>query len=151
MCQHLDSAEEDFESEEFGYNEIQDTLNDTIVMPMLDSQIENMVTIEKSDPSGKEEVTLEPMTEVELKPLPKILKYEFLDEECKYNPVIISSELTRDQEEKLLVVLRRNKKALGWTISDLKGISPLICSHHIFLEEDAKPSREMQRRLNQNL
>ncbi|RVW70365.1 Retrovirus-related Pol polyprotein from transposon 297 [Vitis vinifera] len=31
------------------------------------------------------------------------------------------------------------KKAIGWQISDLKGISPLVCTHHIYMEDDAKP------------
>jgi hypothetical protein len=44
-----------------------------------------------------------------------------------------------------------HKNALGWTIADIKGISPLICIHRIYLEENAKPSREMQRRLNPNM
>ncbi|KAL6340277.1 hypothetical protein AAG906_040714 [Vitis piasezkii] len=39
----------------------------------------------------------------------------------------------------LLGVLRKCKKAIGWQISDLKGISPLVCTHHIYMEEDAKP------------
>jgi len=43
-----------------------------------------------------------------------------------------------------------HKNALGWTIADIKGISPLICTHMIYLEESAKPFREMQRRLNPN-
>ncbi|RVW86229.1 Retrovirus-related Pol polyprotein from transposon 17.6 [Vitis vinifera] len=36
-----------------------------------------------------------------------------------------------DQEDSLLGVLRKCKKAIGWQISDLKGISPLVCTHHI--------------------
>ena len=44
-----------------------------------------------------------------------------------------------------------HKNALGWTIADIKGISPLICTHMIYLEENAKPSREMQQRLNPNM
>ncbi|RVW73645.1 Retrovirus-related Pol polyprotein from transposon 17.6 [Vitis vinifera] len=43
-------------------------------------------------------------------------------------------------------VLRKCKKAIGWQISDLKGISPLVCTHHIYMEEDAKPVRQPQRR-----
>ena len=31
---------------------------------------------------------------------------------------------------------------------DIKGISPSICTHHIYLEANTKPTREMQRRLN---
>ncbi|RVW31216.1 Retrovirus-related Pol polyprotein from transposon 17.6 [Vitis vinifera] len=30
-----------------------------------------------------------------------------------------------------LKILRKCKKAIGWQISDLKGISPLVCTHHI--------------------
>ena len=45
-------------------------------------------------------------------------------------------------------VLKEFKSALGWTLADIKGISPTTCMHHIFLEEGAKPTREAQRRLN---
>ena len=33
-------------------------------------------------------------------------------------------------------------------MSDLKGIDPSLCTHHIFLKEDSRPYREAQRRLN---
>jgi hypothetical protein len=48
----------------------------------------------------------------------------------------------------VLDVLRKHKEAIGWTIEDIKGISPSVVMHKIHLEEDAKPSREPQRRLN---
>ncbi|RVW66789.1 Retrovirus-related Pol polyprotein from transposon 17.6 [Vitis vinifera] len=70
------------------------------------------------------------------------------DEKC---PVVVSSTLTSDQEDSLLGVLRKCKKAIGWQISDLKGISPLVCTHHIYVEEDAKPVRQPQRRLNPHM
>ena len=38
--------------------------------------------------------------------------------------------------------------AIGWTIADIKGISPSTCMHRILLEEGAKPSHQPQRRLN---
>jgi hypothetical protein len=41
-----------------------------------------------------------------------------------------------------------HKTAIGWTLADIKGISPSMCMHHILLEDNAKPIREMQRRLN---
>ncbi|RVW11809.1 Retrovirus-related Pol polyprotein from transposon 297 [Vitis vinifera] len=50
-----------------------------------------------------------------------------------------------------LQVLKRCKKAIGWQISDLKGINPLVCTHHIYMEEEAKPIRQPQRRLNPHL
>ena len=66
-------------------------------------------------------------------------------------PVIISSKLKAHQEGKLLQTLKMHKNALGCTITDIKGISPLICIHKIYLEENVKPSREIQRRLNPHM
>ena len=76
-----------------------------------------------------------------LKPLPTELKYAYL-EENKQSHVVISSSLTITQEECLLEILRRYKKAIGWKISDLKGISLLVYTHHIYMEEEAKPVRQ---------
>ncbi|CAN6552358.1 unnamed protein product [Malus baccata var. baccata] len=84
---------------------------------------------------------------LDLKPLPSHLKYIFLGEN-ETLPGIISSSLTAQEEEKLVRVLKEFKSALGWTLADIKGISPTTCMHHIFLEEGAKPTREAQRRLN---
>ncbi|CAN6566334.1 unnamed protein product [Malus baccata var. baccata] len=84
---------------------------------------------------------------LELKPLPSHLKYIFLGEN-ETLPAIISSSLTAQEKEKLVRVLKEFKSALGWTLADIKGISPTTCMHHIFLEEGAKPTREAQRHLN---
>ena len=64
---------------------------------------------------------------IDLKPLPTELKYAYLEdhEQC---PVVISALLSTAQENSLLQVLKQNKKALGWRISDLKGISPTVCT-----------------------
>ncbi|CAN6711842.1 unnamed protein product [Malus baccata var. baccata] len=84
---------------------------------------------------------------LDLKPLPSHLKYIFLGEN-ETLPAIISSSLTAQEEEKLVRVLKEFKSTLGWTLADIKGISPITCMHHIFLEEGANPTREAQRRLN---
>ncbi|CAN6579285.1 unnamed protein product [Malus baccata var. baccata] len=87
---------------------------------------------------------------LEIKPLPSHLKYIFLGEN-ETLPAIISSSLTALEDEKLVRVLKEFKSALGWTLADIKGISPTTCMHHIFLEEGAKPTREAQRRLNPSM
>ena len=51
----------------------------------------------------------------------------------------------------MLDILKENKQAIGWKISDLKGISPLVCTHHIYLEEEARSVRKPQRRLNPHM
>ncbi|XP_072076740.1 uncharacterized protein [Arachis hypogaea] len=91
----------------------------------------------------------EPQLEVksELKPLPSHLKYAFLGENQNFS-VIIASELSSQEEEKLLEVLRRHKKAIGWSLADIVGIDPRMCMHRIFLQEGARPVRQPQRRLN---
>ena len=86
-------------------------------------------------------------SKLELKPLPDSLKYVFLGPK-ETLPVIISSLLFGDQEKELIHILSDHKGAIGWSIVDLKGISPTICMHRIHLEDDAKPVRQMQRRLN---
>ncbi|XP_057250066.1 uncharacterized protein LOC130591153 [Beta vulgaris subsp. vulgaris] len=55
------------------------------------------------------------------------------------------------QLSKLLVVLKNHKKAIGYSIDDLKGISPDFCMHRIHLEDDHKPCIQPQRRLNPNM
>ena len=82
-----------------------------------------------------------------LKELPSHLKYEFLEPE-KRKPVIISVALTEAEKQKLLVILRKYKEAISWSIEDLKGINPSICMHKILLEDNAKTSIKHQRRLN---
>jgi len=83
----------------------------------------------------------------ELKELPSHLKYVFINKDAS-KPAIISSTLTPLEEEKLMRVLRENQGALGWKISDLKGISPAHCMHRIHMEAEYKPVVQPQRRLN---
>jgi hypothetical protein len=115
----------------------------------LDKLLEQLDTMLETTPlvsSEKEETIVPDPPKKELKPLPKTLKYKFLGP-TKSLPVIIATDLV-DAQEKLLDVLREHKEAIGWTIKDIKGISPSVVMHKIHLKENAKPSREPQRRLN---
>ncbi|GJR37873.1 retrovirus-related pol polyprotein from transposon 297 family protein [Tanacetum coccineum] len=69
--------------------------------------------------------SLEVPPTLELKPLPSNLKYAFLGPNNTL-PVIVASDLSGSQEEALLKVLSKYKAAVGWTIADLKGISPSL-------------------------
>ena len=89
-------------------------------------------------------------TSFELKPLPKDLKYAYLDEKHIF-PVIISANLSDIEETKLLDVLRSHRAAIGYSLDDLKGISPALCMHKINLEEDAKPVVDYQHCLHPKL
>ncbi|RDY10476.1 Retrovirus-related Pol polyprotein from transposon 17.6, partial [Mucuna pruriens] len=83
----------------------------------------------------------------ELKPLPSHLKYAYLDTEQQLL-VIIASNLHQEQEDKLLHILRQHKKAIRWKLSDFPRINPSICMHKILMEEEARPIRQQQRRIN---
>jgi hypothetical protein len=84
--------------------------------------------------------------EVDLKPLPKGLKYEFLGPDKTY-PVIVSDELSPKENEKLLNLLKNHRKVIGYSINDLKGLSPAFCTHRIPMEDQCKPIVDHQRRL----
>ena len=55
-----------------------------------------------------------------LKELPKHLKYAFLEAK-KAKLLIISTDLTEHKEHKVLEILRKYKKAIAWSVEDLKG------------------------------
>jgi hypothetical protein len=76
--------------------------------------------------------------EVDLKPLPKGLKYEFLGLDKTY-PIIMSDELSPKENEKFLNLLKKHRKVIGYSINDLKGLSPAFCTHHIPMEDQCKP------------
>ena len=102
----------------------------------IDTCVEEVMMI--NEEARYEELSMDEPT-LELKTLPSTLKYAFLDEE-KAKPVIISSKLDMKQEEQLLEVLRKNKEAIRWTLTD-----PSLCTHRIFLEDELRPIKEAQR------
>ena len=91
--------------------------------------------------------SIEEAPTLELKPLPEHLRYVFLGDASTF-PVIIASDLSGSDEEKLLRILREFKSSIGWTIADIKGINPSYCMHKILLDEGSKLTVEQQRRLN---
>ncbi|RVW68342.1 Retrovirus-related Pol polyprotein from transposon 17.6 [Vitis vinifera] len=132
----LEDIEEGFSESPIGLATLQSWRKIEEILPLFNEEEE--AAVEKEIPK------------LNLKPLPEELKYTYLEENNQC-PVVISSSLTSHQENCLMEVLKRCKKAIGWQISDLKGISPLVCTHHIYMEEEAKPIRQFQRRLNPHL
>ena len=45
-------------------------------------------------------------------------------------------------------VLRKHRKAIGWRMTDIKRLSLVIVQYRIYLNEEATPKRDPQRRLN---
>ena len=48
----------------------------------------------------------------------------------------------------IYVNINRRKTVIGWTLKDIKGINPLICTYKKHLEENSKITYQPQRRLN---
>jgi hypothetical protein len=62
--------------------------------------------------------------------------------------VIISDKLSKEETQKLVTVLERHRSAIGYSLEDLKGISPALCTHSIPIDPNCTTSREPQRRPN---
>ena len=138
-----------------------ESLKNTLDLYTLDSEVEDIVKALEITNSTKKDVSqvalshspikmppsiIQPPT-LELKVLPSLLKYVYLGQD-ETLPVIISSQLKDFEENQLIEVLKEHKEAMGWTIADIKGISPNVCTHKILMEDDCKPRREAQRQLN---
>ena len=63
----------------------------------------------------------------------------------------INNNLEKLQKEKLIKTLQQHSAAYAWEYNGMKGISPKTCIHHIYIEENCKPIRQPQRRMNPNL
>nr|GFB46375.1 reverse transcriptase domain-containing protein [Tanacetum cinerariifolium] len=85
--------------------------------------------------------------EVKLKELPPHLEYAFLSDNGKW-PIIIANNLSPNEKTDLINVLKTQKKANAWKLTDIKGIKPEFCSHKILLEEDYSPKVQSQRKVN---
>ena len=59
--------------------------------------------------------------------------------------MLFSANLSENEEERLLKTLKKHRAAIGYTLDDLKGISPTLCQHKIYMEPDAKPVVDHQR------
>nr|GEV05184.1 hypothetical protein [Tanacetum cinerariifolium] len=96
---------------------------------------------------SKEKSSVDEPPKVELKELPPNLEYAFLGDNNKW-PVIIAKDLSIDEKAALIKVLKSQKQAIAWKLTDIKGIDPEFCSHKILLEEDYAPKVQSQRRVN---
>nr|GFB56265.1 reverse transcriptase domain-containing protein [Tanacetum cinerariifolium] len=84
---------------------------------------------------------------VELKELQPHLEYAFLGNNGEW-PVIIAKDLSSNEKTDLINVLKTQKKAKVWKLTDIKGIDPEFCSHKILLEEEHSLKVQSHRRVN---
>nr|XP_033512688.1 uncharacterized protein LOC117277381 [Nicotiana tomentosiformis] len=108
-----------------------------LVGDILERYITQSSTVEDEDPELKKEA--------------EVLETEDQmvdEEELKKEASKPSVEL---KEQRLVELLKKYKKVIGWSIGDIQGINPAICMHKILLEENSKPVVQLQLKLNKNL
>jgi hypothetical protein len=62
--------------------------------------------------------------------------------------VFISDKLSNDETRRLVATLEKYRPVIGYSLKDLKVISPSLCTHRIPMEQDHKSVCEHQRWLN---
>ncbi|XP_021721525.1 uncharacterized protein LOC110689103 [Chenopodium quinoa] len=112
----VDTLEMDLE--EFQENLIEGDPLQAILTRGLVEEVHNEMKMEVLNMEVKEKRTMPPH-KVELKPLPPLLKYAFLDDSEAY-PVIVNAKLDDISLDKLLVVLKEYRDVIGYKI-DEKG------------------------------
>ncbi|GJS86627.1 reverse transcriptase domain-containing protein [Tanacetum coccineum] len=156
-----------FEGCDFILEEIEACLTRESIPPGIDDADfdlkEDLLTLERllnSDPTStlppekqkfEELKAVEPssdeLLDIELKDLPPLLEYAFLEGIDKL-PVIIAKDLKDEDKTAFLKVLRSHKRVIAWKMSDIKGIDPKFCTHKILMEDNVKPTVQHQRRVN---
>nr|GFC14828.1 hypothetical protein [Tanacetum cinerariifolium] len=81
--------------------------------------------------------------DVSTEELPPHLEYAFLGDNGEW-PVIIAKHLSSNEKTDLINILKNQKKAIAWKLTDIKGIDPELCSHKILLEEEHSPKVQSQ-------
>jgi hypothetical protein len=129
--------------------EVKVTSPDDPIEPNIEDDAQPFIDEEEDDPvlDPLDELLESPKPSIELKPLPSGLRYALLNND-QDSPVIISNKLSQEESLRLITVLEKHHSAFGYSLQDLKGISPILCTLRMPTDLDCTPSREPQYRLN---
>nr|GEV59943.1 reverse transcriptase domain-containing protein [Tanacetum cinerariifolium] len=106
-----------FENSDFLLEEVDAflALKDDLTLPEVDQSYELKICEAKSDKS-----LIDEPPEVELKDLPPLLEYAFLEGDDKL-PVIIAKDLSVEEKTAFITVLKSHKRAIAWKLYDIKA------------------------------
>jgi hypothetical protein len=93
------------------------------------------------EPETLNEFIEPPKPPIELKPLPASLRYAFLNNDQEAT-MIISDKLTEEESLRLISILEKHRSVFGYSLEDLKGISPTLYTNRIPTIPEITPSRE---------
>lgn len=60
----------------------------------------------------------------------------------------INPRLDSEQQTQLIQILQKQSGKLAWEYKDMRGIHPDTCIHHIYTQENVRPIRQPQQRMN---
>jgi hypothetical protein len=124
------------------------TLKEELSPPCLDDVADYFSLVEEEAEFQDLEQEVKPETSpVELKQLPPGLQYVFLNGDHK-TLVIISDKLSNNETQRLVATMEKYRSVIGYSLKDLKGISPSLWTLQIPMEQDHKPICEHQRWLS---
>ncbi len=63
----------------------------------------------------------------------------------------VNESLEEMQKNQLIEILQKHSSTFAWEYTDMRGIDPKTCIHDIYIEQNARPIRQPQRRMNPNL
>jgi hypothetical protein len=125
--------------------EVKVASRDDLIEPNLEDDAQFFINEEEDEgpvePKPLDELLELPKPSIELKPLPSNLRYSFLNND-QDSPMITSDKLSQEESLRLLTVLEKHRSAFGYSLRDLKGISPALYTHRIPTNLDSIPSRE---------
>ena len=104
-----------------------------LIKPNLEDDTQFFIEEEDKNPIEPEplgELLEPPKPTIELKSVPSGLRYAFINND-QDSPMIISDKLSQEESIRLLTVLEKHHSAFGYSLQDLKGISPALCTHRI--------------------
>jgi hypothetical protein len=117
---------------------------DDLIEPNLEGDAQFFIDEEEDEgpkePKPLDELLEPPKPSIELKPLPSGLRYGFFNND-QDSPVIIIDKLSQEESLHLLTILEKHHSTFGYSLQDLKGISPALCTHRIPMDPDCIPSR----------
>jgi hypothetical protein len=102
------------------------TLKEELSPPCLDDVADYFSLVEEEAEFQDLEQEVKPETSpVELKQLPPGLQYVFLNGDHK-TLVIISDKLSNNETQRLVATMEKYRSVIGYSLKDLKGISPSL-------------------------
>jgi hypothetical protein len=95
--------------------------------------------VEKQPKADREKVNMQPDCDT---------KMVLLDVMVLYQTIIIGSDLTLDEEVRLVHFLQNNKDVFAWSAKDLTGVDRGFIKHRLNIDASVKPRRQKIRKMS---